>query len=100
MWYNKPDFDLFTNYQRFMEKNVNADFHLINPRTLWSLWQILQYHFSGISIPRNPPSSGFIGIAMLLPICSYLDVVEYVPSTRLNGKCHYYSAEVSSMQVV
>jgi hypothetical protein len=93
-WYENPDFDIFTNYQRFMEANPGADFQLINPRSLWSLWRILQDHTS-VSIPRNPPSSGFIGIAMLLPICSYLDVVEYVPSTRLNGKCHYYSTEVS-----
>lgn len=77
-----------------MEKNPSADFHLIDPRSLWSLWKVLQ-DFSKTSIPRNPPSSGFIGIAMLLPVCSYLDVVEYIPSTRLNGKCHYYSDEVN-----
>lgn len=93
-WQQKPDFDIFTNYQKFMEKTPSADFHLIDPRSLWSLWKVLQ-DFSKISIPRNPPSSGFIGIAMLLPVCSYLDVVEYLPSTRLNGKCHYYSDEVN-----
>ena len=93
-WQEKPDFDLFTNYAKFMEQNPNADFHLIDPRSLWGLWKVLQ-DYSKVSIPRNPPSSGFIGIAMLLPICSYLDVVEYIPSTRLNGKCHYYSDEVT-----
>lgn len=93
-WQSKPDFDLFTNYQRFMEANPNADFHLIDPRSLWGLWKVLQ-DYTNVSIPRNPPSSGFIGIAMLLPICSYLDVVEYIPSTRLNGKCHYFSDEVN-----
>ncbi|CRK95040.1 CLUMA_CG008523, isoform A [Clunio marinus] len=93
-WQAKPDFDLFTNYRKFMESNPNADFHLIDPRSLWDLWKVLQ-HFSNDSIPRNPPSSGFIGIAMMLPICSYLDVVEYIPSTRLNGKCHYYSEEIN-----
>lgn len=92
-WVAKPDFDLFTNYQKFMEKNPGADFHLIDPRSLWSLWQVLQ-DYTNASIPRNPPSSGFVGIAMMLPYCSYLDVVEYIPSTRLNGKCHYYSDEV------
>lgn len=93
-WQQKPDFDLFTNYEKFMEANPDADFHLIDPRSLWGLWKVLQ-DYSQTSIPRNPPSSGFIGIALLLPICSYLDVVEYIPSTRLNGKCHYYSDEVN-----
>jgi beta-galactoside alpha-2,6-sialyltransferase (sialyltransferase 1) len=116
-WVTKPDFDLFTNYQKFMETNPSADFHLIDPRSvsnailmkevklqtfkqlqLWGLWKVLQ-DYTSISIPRNPPSSGFIGIAMLLPICSYLDVVEYIPSTRLNGKCHYYSDEVQSNSI-
>lgn len=93
-WQRQPDFELFTNYQKFMEQHPSADFHLIDPRSLWGLWTVLQDHTKA-PIPRNPPSSGFIGIAMLLPTCSYLDVVEYVPSTRLNGKCHYYSDEVN-----
>lgn len=93
-WHQNPDFDLFSNYEKFMEANPAADFHLIDPRSLWKLWKVLQ-DYSDASIPRNPPSSGFIGIAMLLPTCSYLDVVEYIPSTRLNGKCHYYSDEVN-----
>lgn len=36
----------------------------------------------------------FSGIALLLPYCSYLDVVEYMPSTRLTSRCHYYDSEV------
>lgn len=65
------------------------------------------------AIRRNPPSSGFIGksqpiagingviyffccpgLALLLPHCPQVNIVEYVPSTRLNGRCHYYSKEV------
>lgn len=34
------------------------------------------------------------GIALLLPYCSYLDIVEYMPSTRLTSRCHYYDSEV------
>lgn len=38
--------------------------------------------------------SHFTGIALLLPYCSYLDIVEYMPSTRLTSRCHYYDSEV------
>lgn len=56
----KPDFDLFTNYEKFMKQHPDADFHLIDPRSLWKLWEVLQ-DFSNTEIRRNPPSSGFIG---------------------------------------
>lgn len=93
-WFDAPDFDLFTNYEKFMSENPTADFHIINPRSLWDLWSILQ-DFAKLPIVQNIPSSGFIGIALLLPICQKLDIVEYIPSTRLNGRCHYYSGEVA-----
>ncbi|XP_070498011.1 beta-galactoside alpha-2,6-sialyltransferase 2 [Chironomus tepperi] len=93
-WLKAPDFDLFTNYEKFMISNPKADFHLIDPRSLWNLWKVLQ-DFANIPIVKNIPSSGFIGIAILLPVCSELDIVEYMPSTRLNGRCHYYSDEIN-----
>lgn len=34
------------------------------------------------------------GLALLLPYCSYLDMVEYMPSTKLTSRCHYYDSEV------
>lgn len=40
------------------------------------------------------------GLALLLPHCPQVDIVEYVPSTRLNGRCHYYSKEVRQHKVV
>lgn len=36
------------------------------------------------------------GVALLLPYCSYVDIVEYMPSTRLTSRCHYYDTEVSA----
>lgn len=96
-WIEKPDFDLFTNYNMFMGNHPHADAHLIDPRSLWRLWTALQSHFPQRSIRRNPPSSGFIGIALLLPHCETIDVVEYVPSTRLSGRCHYYEEQVNAM---
>lgn len=94
-WLKTPDFDLFTNYKLFIKKNPKANLHLIDPRSIWRLWEALQ-EFSGYKIRTNPPSSGFLGIALLLPVCEYVDVVEYIPSTRLNGRCHYFSEEINT----
>lgn len=109
---SSPDFNLFENYKLFMERYPNADFHLIDPRSIWRIWTFLQ-RYSDVNIRWNPPSSGFIGknhkvisnvtltlsnkligLALMLPVCTYVDVIEYIPSTRLNGRCHYYDEEV------
>lgn len=31
-----------------------------------------------------------------MPICDYLYVLEYLPSTRLSPNCHYYDEEINS----
>lgn len=56
-----PDFNLFHNYQKFMEKQPYSNFYLINPRSIWNLWKTLQIFHKKYKIRRNPPSSGFIG---------------------------------------
>lgn len=96
-----------------MERYPYADFHLVDPRSIWKLWMFLQ-RYSDVNIRWNPPSSGFIGktflnpmstvysphysqstgLALILPVCAYVDIIEFVPSTRLNGRCHYYDEEV------
>lgn len=89
-----PDFHLFESYKRFMKLRPKAKFYLIDPRSIWNLWKVLHINV-GLEISPNPPSSGFIGLALLLPYCSYIDIAEYIPSTRLNGRCHYYDEEVN-----
>lgn len=98
-WIRSPDYDMFTNYKRYMAElgAEEANAHLIDPRSLWKLWESLQSHFSDKKIRRNPPSSGFIGVALLVPHCEYIDVIEYVPSTRLTGRCHYYEPQQNAM---
>lgn len=76
-----------------MLQDPSADFHIVDPRSLWELWKVLQ-EYAEVQIVKNIPSSGFIGLAILMPVCSSVDIVEYIPSTRLNGRCHYYSEEV------
>ncbi|XP_055379897.1 beta-galactoside alpha-2,6-sialyltransferase 1 [Condylostylus longicornis] len=92
---NAADFDLFSNYEKYRKKYPKYDAYLIDPRSIWHLWQMLHI-FSGEPIRKNPPSSGFIGLSLLLPHCPYIDFIEYIPSTRLNGRCHYYSKELNA----
>lgn len=92
-WLSTADFDIFTNYKVYRQNHPNSKAYLIDPHSIWRLWQGLQT-FTQKSIRKNPPSSGFIGLALLLPHCPYIDFIEYIPSTRLTGRCHYYSKEV------
>ncbi|CAD7077980.1 unnamed protein product [Hermetia illucens] len=94
-WLENADFNLFVNYEKFRKRYPKSNAYLIDPQSIWKLWDQLQ-GFTRTPIRCNPPSSGFIGLALLLPHCPYVDFIEYVPSTRLNGRCHYYSDEINS----
>lgn len=59
-WYQHPDFNLFPEYKRYMRRNPNSDFHILNPRSLWEIWDFIQSN-SPYRLRRNPPSSGFLG---------------------------------------
>ncbi|XP_068146365.1 beta-galactoside alpha-2,6-sialyltransferase 1 [Drosophila tropicalis] len=95
-WLTTADYDLFTNYEIYRRRYPKSRAFLIDPHSVWRLWQSLQMFAGNRPIKRNPPSSGFIGLALLLPHCPQVDFIEYVPSTRLNGRCHYYSKEMNS----
>ncbi|TDG47759.1 hypothetical protein AWZ03_005903 [Drosophila navojoa] len=95
-WLTSADYDLFTNYEIYRRRYPKSRAFLIDPHSVWRLWQSLQMFAGNRAIRRNPPSSGFIGLALLLPHCPQVDFIEYVPSTRLNGRCHYYSKEMNS----
>ncbi|KAJ8734068.1 hypothetical protein PYW07_014619 [Mythimna separata] len=89
-WYHYPDYPLFPVYKKLLERNHNADVHLLNPQVLWSLWSVLQ-DTSPYRLRRNPPSSGFIGLWFALHRCSRVRVFEYVPSARATRRCHYHA---------
>lgn len=92
----KPDFNLFDNYVHHRRASPTADVHLIDPRSIWQLWSALHRFTAPMArVQRNPPSSGFVGLGLLLPICAHVDLIEYVPSTRLNGRCHYYDEDLN-----
>ncbi|KAF5269316.1 hypothetical protein FQR65_LT02618 [Abscondita terminalis] len=91
-WFKKPDFDLFPNYIEHRTRFKKTKSYVLNPQSLWDLWIFLQKQ-STHQLRRNPPSSGFLGLAVLLPHCDYVDMLEYIPSVRVTRRCHYYDTE-------
>ncbi|KAM8977433.1 beta-galactoside alpha-2,6-sialyltransferase 2 [Pelodytes ibericus] len=89
MWYHKPDYNLFPPYEQHRKKNQNQPFYIIHPKFIWELWKIIQEN-SNEKIQPNPPSSGFIGILIMMSMCQKVDVYEYIPSFRQTDLCHYH----------
>ncbi|XP_019634651.1 PREDICTED: beta-galactoside alpha-2,6-sialyltransferase 2-like [Branchiostoma belcheri] len=88
-WYKKPDFDLFPAYEKRRRESPWEHVYIMDPRYLWELWEVLHRN-TREKIVRNVPSSGFMGIHLLLSLCDTVDVYEYVPSMRETKRCHYY----------
>ncbi|XP_069492993.1 beta-galactoside alpha-2,6-sialyltransferase 2 isoform X2 [Ambystoma mexicanum] len=89
MWYKKPDYNLFTPYVQHRRKNPNQPFYILHPKFIWELWDIIQENTKE-KIQPNPPSSGFIGILIMMSMCSEVHVYEYIPSVRQTDLCHYH----------
>jgi len=60
-WLTSADYDLFTNYEIYRRRYPKSRAFLIDPHSVWRLWQSLQMFAGNRPISRNPPSSGFIG---------------------------------------
>lgn len=68
-WFYHPDHDVFSNYFEFRRRNPKSRCYLMDPRSLWDLWNFLQGN-SPSRLRKNPPSSGFLGLVLeLLLIC-------------------------------
>ncbi|XP_063314274.1 beta-galactoside alpha-2,6-sialyltransferase 2 [Pelobates fuscus] len=89
MWYHKPDYNLFPPYEQHRKKNPDQPFYIIHPKFTWELWKIIQEN-SNEKIQPNPPSSGFIGILIMMSMCQKVHVYEYIPSYRQTDLCHYH----------
>ncbi|XP_067898156.1 beta-galactoside alpha-2,6-sialyltransferase 1-like isoform X2 [Heterodontus francisci] len=88
-WFKHPDYEFFENYKRYRQENPDQPFYIINPKMQWQLWNILQEN-TAEDIQRNPPSSGLMGILLMMTICDQTDVYEFLPSRRRTDLCHYY----------
>ncbi|KAG9277928.1 beta-galactoside alpha-2,6-sialyltransferase 2-like [Astyanax mexicanus] len=90
-WYREPDFDLFTGYEDRRRRSPSQPFYILHPAFIWSLWTMLQTNTEE-NIQPNPPSTGYIGIAVMMNLCESVDVYEFIPSKRHTTRCHYYEA--------
>ncbi|XP_034145684.1 beta-galactoside alpha-2,6-sialyltransferase 2 [Esox lucius] len=88
-WYRNPDYDLFTPYKERRRLHPNQPFYILHPKFIWQLWDVIQGNFLE-SIQPNPPSSGFIGILLMMSLCEEVHVYEYIPSLRQTDLCHYH----------
>uniref|UniRef100_T1JFY6 beta-galactoside alpha-(2,6)-sialyltransferase n=1 Tax=Strigamia maritima TaxID=126957 RepID=T1JFY6_STRMM len=91
-WFHHPEFNVFNPYFKKREERPEDQFYIFHPQTLWDIWDFIQTN-TGIPLLRNPPSSGFLGIAYFLQRCNWVYVYEYIPSMRLTKRCHYYDVQ-------
>ena len=87
-WFKKSH-KFFESFKNVLKLFPNETFAILDPKLIWKSWDLLQ-STTRINIPKNPPTSGFLGIIVLLKFCSKLDIYEYIPSIRMTEKCHYY----------
>ncbi|KAM9002051.1 beta-galactoside alpha-2,6-sialyltransferase 1 isoform X1 [Sarcophilus harrisii] len=88
-WYKKPDYNFFQNYKQYRKENPDQPFYILNPKMPWELWDILQEN-SPEDIQPNPPSSGMLGIVIMMSFCDKVDIYEFLPSKRKTDICYYY----------
>ncbi|XP_013924136.1 PREDICTED: beta-galactoside alpha-2,6-sialyltransferase 1 [Thamnophis sirtalis] len=90
-WFQKPDYPFFESYKHYRKRHPKQPFYILNPYMQWQLWDILQEN-SPEDIQPNPPSSGMLGIALMMHFCDEVNVYEFLPSKRQTDRCHYYQS--------
>lgn len=88
-WLKKPEYQFFERYSIHHKQNPDQPFYILNPKTSWQLWDIIQEN-SPEKIQPNPPSSGSLGILMMMNLCDEVNVYEFLPSIRQTDLCYYY----------
>ncbi|XP_072542182.1 beta-galactoside alpha-2,6-sialyltransferase 2 [Salminus brasiliensis] len=88
-WYSSPDYNLFTPYTEHRKQFPAQPFYILHPKFIWQLWDMIQGNTLE-NIQPNPPSSGFIGILLMMSLCDEVHVYEYIPSHRQTDLCHYH----------
>uniref|UniRef100_A0A8C4QPP0 beta-galactoside alpha-(2,6)-sialyltransferase n=1 Tax=Eptatretus burgeri TaxID=7764 RepID=A0A8C4QPP0_EPTBU len=88
-WFHNPDFDFFPTFLRRRQQQPHQNIYLIHPAFYWGLWDILNDN-SDEELPLNPPSSGFMGLMLMLWLCDEVRAYEFLPSLRFTELCHYH----------
>ncbi|XP_069010215.1 beta-galactoside alpha-2,6-sialyltransferase 2-like [Embiotoca jacksoni] len=88
-WYASPDYNLFGPYVEQRKRHPDQPFYILHPSYVWRLWDVIQGNTQE-NIQPNPPSSGFIGILLMMALCEQVHVYEYIPSMRQTDLCHYH----------
>ncbi|MBN3298506.1 SIAT1 sialyltransferase, partial [Amia calva] len=88
-WYQMPDFNFFQLYKDFRSQHPDQPFYILSPEMQWHLWDIIQEN-TVEDIQPNPPSSGMLGIALMMNLCDKISVYEFLPSHRKTDICHYF----------
>ncbi|XP_072252846.1 beta-galactoside alpha-2,6-sialyltransferase 2 [Leuresthes tenuis] len=88
-WYASPDYNLFGPYTEHRKLHPDQLFYILHPGYVWRLWDVIQGN-THENIQPNPPSSGFIGILLMMALCEQVHVYEYIPSMRQTDLCHYH----------
>lgn len=88
-WFNRTDYPIFTQFQRYRRLHPLQPFYIIHPRVEWQLWQRIQDNMAE-QIQKNPPSSGLLGTMLMMSLCEVVHVYEFLPSKRKTQLCHYY----------
>ncbi|XP_030602042.1 beta-galactoside alpha-2,6-sialyltransferase 1 [Archocentrus centrarchus] len=88
-WFNKTDYPIFTQYQRYRRLHPLQPFYILHPRFEWQVWQRIQDNMAE-PIQKNPPSSGMLGTVLMMSLCEVVHVYEFLPSRRKTELCHYY----------
>lgn len=60
-WYNRTDYPIFTQYQRYRRLHPQQPFYILHPHFEWQIWQRIQDNMAE-PIQKNPPSSGLLGM--------------------------------------
>ncbi|KAJ8408912.1 hypothetical protein AAFF_G00247300 [Aldrovandia affinis] len=88
-WYNRTDYPIFQQYQKYRRLHPQQPFYILHPCMEWQLWERIQANMAE-AIQRNPPSSGLLGTVLMMSLCEVVHVYEFLPSRRKTELCHYY----------
>lgn len=89
LWFNRTDYPIFAQFQRYRRLHPLQPFYILHPRLEWTLWQRIQDNMAE-QIQKNPPSSGLLGTVLMMSLCEVVHVYEFLPSKRKTELCHYY----------